>query len=203
MGDILDIDLSERQPFKADSGATLMLQVAKGIAQRRKVFLGHWNSSRLAWEKVDSANGDSAVAGKVYSFSKYAVIMGSLPLGAYDFLVTPNPFTSEDPWGLQLAYKVSSDVSSQVGVRVEVYNMMGDKVYQSQEMQLSKGDNVQPGSHKAAVNSPSRKAELGPFVWDGHDNQGVACRNGRYLLKLIVRDGQGSKEYLKKVVMLK
>ena len=32
---------------------------------------------------------------------------------------------------------------------------------------------------------------------------GVACRNGRYLIKLIVRDGQGKKEYLKKVVMLK
>ena len=203
VGDILDINLSERQPFKADSGATLLMEVSKGIAQRRKVFLGHWNSSRLAWEKVDSANGDSAVSGKVYSFSKYAVIMGSLPLGAYDFLVTPNPFTCRDPWGLQLGYKVSSDVSSQVGVRVEVYNMMGDKVYQSREVQLSKGENVQPGSHKAAVDSPGRKAELGPFVWDGHDNQGVACRNGRYLLKLIVRDGQGSREYLKKVVMLK
>jgi hypothetical protein len=203
VGDILDIELSESQPFKADSGATLMMPVSEGIAQRRTVFLGHWNSARLSWEKVDSARGDTAVAGKVYSFSKYAVLMGSLPLGAYDFIVTPNPFTSEDPWGLQLGYKVSSDVSSQVGVRVEVYNMMGDKVYQSQETQLSKGQSVEPGARKAAVNSPSRKVELGPYVWDGHDNRGRACRNGRYLLKLIVKDGQGSKEYLRKVVMLK
>ncbi len=203
VGDILDIELSERQPFKADSGATLKLPVAEGIAQRRTVFLGHWNSLRLAWEKLDSGKGDAAVAGKVYSFSKYAVIMGSLPLGAYDFIVAPNPFTSNDPWGLQLGYKVSSDVSSQVGVRVEVYNMMGDKVYESQETQLSKGQAVQPGAKKAAVHSPQRKVELGPYVWDGYDNNGVACRNGRYLLKLIVKDGQGSKEYLKKVVMLK
>ncbi|MDB5050292.1 MAG: Carboxypeptidase regulatory-like protein [Fibrobacteres bacterium] len=203
VGDILDIELSERQPFKADSGATLMMPVAQGIAQHRTVFLGHWNSARLSWEKVDSAKGDIAVAGKVYSFSKYAVIMGSLPLGAYDFIVTPNPFTSQDPWGLQLGYKVSSDVSSQVGVRVEVYNMMGDKVYESQETQLSKGQNVQPGARKAAADSPSRTAELGPYVWDGHDSHGVACRNGRYMLKLIVRDGQGKKEYLRKVVMLK
>ena len=203
VGDILDIELSESQPFKADSGAVMRLPVTKGIAQKRKVYLGHWNSGRLAWEKVDSVQGGAEVDGKVYSFSKYAVIMGSLPLGAYDFVATPNPFTSEDPWGLQLGYKISSDVSSQVGVRVEVYNMMGDKVYESQETQLSKGENVQPGTKKAGVSTPERRTALGPFVWDGHDSHGVACRNGRYMLKLIVRDGQGKKEYLKKVVMLK
>jgi hypothetical protein len=203
VGEILDIELSEHQPFKADSGAVLKMPVNSAFARRHKVFLGHWISDRLAWDKVDSAKGDSSVAGKVYSFSNYAVLMGSEPLGAYDFIVAPNPFSSEDPWGLQLGYKVSSDISSQVGVRIEVYNMMGDKVYESQEQLLSKGQNVVPGTRKAAVNSPTRKAELGPFVWDGHDKNGVACRNGRYLLKLIVRDGQGSKEYLKKVVMLK
>jgi hypothetical protein len=203
VGAILDIELSERQPFKADSGAVLKLPVAEGIARRRKVYLGHWNTARLLWEKVDSASADTDVSGKVYNFSKYAVLMGSLPLGAYDFMVTPNPFTSHDPWGLQLGYKVSSDVSSQVGVRVEVYNMMGDKVYESRETQLSKGDAVTPGSRKAGVSSSERRGALGPFVWDGHDTKGVACRNGRYLLKLIVKDGQGSKTYLKKVVMLK
>lgn len=203
VGDILDIELSESQPFKADSGAVMRLPVSQGIAQKRKIYLGHWNSARLSWDKVDSAQGGAEVDGKVYGFSKYAVLMGSLPLGAYDFIATPNPFTSEDPWGLQLGYKISSDVSSQVGVRVEVYNMMGDKVYESQEVQLSKGDNIQPGTRRAAVSSPERKSSLAPFVWDGHDSRGVACRNGRYMIKLIVRDGQGKKEYLKKVVMLK
>ena len=203
VGEILDIELSERQPFKADSGAVLTMPVSQGIAQKRTVYLGHWNSARLAWEKVDSAKADTAVDGHVYSFSKYAVIMGSLPLGAYDFTFAPNPFSAEDPWGLQLSYKVSSDVSSQVGVRVEVYNMMGDKVYQSEETQLSKGDVVKPGLKKAALNSSERKTSLGPYVWDGHDSKGVPCRNGRYLVKLIVKDGQGSKTYLKKVVMLK
>ena len=203
VGEIMDIDLSESQPFKADSGAVLNLPVAEGIARRAWVYLGHWNSGRLAWEKVDSAKGDSAVDGKVYSFSKYAVIMGSLPLGAYDFTFAPNPFSSEDPWGLQLSYKVSSDVSAQVGVRVEVYNMMGDKVYESHEYQLSKGDVVKPGLKKAGLYSSERRTALGPYVWDGHDSKGRPCRNGRYLIKLVVKDGQGSKTYLKKVVMLK
>jgi hypothetical protein len=88
-------------------------------------------------------------------------------------------------------------------VRVEVYNMMGDKVYESHETQLGKGDEVKPGTKKAAPQSSERRAALGPFVWDGRDTQGAACRNGRYLLKLIVKDGKGSKEYLRKVVMLK
>lgn len=203
VGDILDIELSERQPFKADSGATLKLPVASGIARKRTVYLGHWNTGRLAWEKVDSVSASGDVSGQVYSFSKYAVLMGSLPLGAYDFSLAPNPFSADDPWGLQLAYKVSSDVSSQVGVRVEVFNMMGDKVYETQETQLGKGDAVVPGTVKAAPQSSERRAALGPFVWDGRDTRGVPCRNGRYLLKLIVKDGKGSKEYLRKVVMLK
>ena len=203
VGEILDIELSERQPFKADSGAVLKMPVSDGIARRAWVYLGHWNTARLSWEKVDSVKGGTSVDGKVYSFSKYAVIMGSLPLGAYDFSFAPNPFSSQDPWGLQMSYKVSSDVSSQVGVRVEVYNMTGDKVYESHEVQLSKGDVVKPGLKKAALNSTERRYSLGPYVWDGHDSQGVPCRNGRYLIKLIVKDGRGSKTYLKKVVMLK
>jgi hypothetical protein len=203
VGDILEIELSEKQPFKADSGAVLRLPVAEGIARKRTVYLGHWNSAQLAWEKVDSASAGENVAGTVRGFSKYAVLMGSLPLGAYDLTVAPNPFSADDPWGLQLGYKVSSDVSSLVGVRVEVYNMMGDKVYESQESQLGKGDAVQPGTHKAAPSSPDRRSVLGPFVWDGRDTQGKMCRNGRYLLKLVVKDGRGSKEYLRKVVMLK
>lgn len=203
VGDILDIELSESQPFKADSGATLKMPVATGIARRSTVYLGHWNTSKLTWEKVAEAKADTMVRGTVYGFSKYAVLMGSLPLGAYDMVAKPNPFTALDPWGLQLGYKVSSDVSSQVGVRVEVFNMMGDKVYESQEIQLSKGQAVEPGTHKAQPNSSDRRSALGPFVWDGRDTKGVLCRNGRYLLKLIVKDGQGSKEYLKKVVMLK
>lgn len=203
VGEILDIELSESQPFKADSGAVLRMPVSPGIARRGTVYLGHWNTSGLAWEKVAEAKGDSLVQGRVYGFSKYAVLMGSLPLGAYDLSVRPNPFTAHDPWGLQLGYKVSSDVSSQVVVRVEVYNMMGDKVYESQDVQLSKGQSIDPGTHKADPKSSQRRAALGPFVWDGRDTQGALCRNGRYLLKLIVRDGQGSKEYLKKVVMLK
>lgn len=203
VGEILDIELSESQPFKADSGAVLRMPVASGIARRSTVYLGHWNTARLSWERVAEAKADSLVQGKVYGFSKYAVLMGSLPLGAYDLVAKPNPFTAHDPWGLQLGYKVSSDVSSQVVVRVEVFNMMGDKVYESQEVQLSKGQSIDPGTHKADPKSSQRRTSLGPFVWDGRDTKGVLCRNGRYLLKLIVKDGQGSKEYLKKVVMLK
>lgn len=203
VGDIIDVELSESQPFKADSGAMMTLPVKPGIARQRKVYLGHWNTSALAWERLDSAVNAEQVSGKVRSFSKYAVIMGSLPLGAYDIVAVPNPFSALDPYGLQLGYKVSSDVSSQVGVKVEVYNMMGDKVYESLETQIGKGDAVTPGAHKADPQGGSRRTALGPYVWDGRDSKGVLCRNGRYLLKLTVKDGAGKKEYLKKVVMLK
>src|SRR5690606_36735090 len=49
VGDILDIELSESQPFKADSGAMLRLPVAPGIVRRGMVYLGHCSTSRLLW----------------------------------------------------------------------------------------------------------------------------------------------------------
>lgn len=202
VGDVHEIELSESQPFKSDSGAVLRLPVAEGLARMRKVYVGHWNSSRLQWERIDSAEAATVAVARVFGFSKYAVIMGSLPLGAYELSVAPNPFSPLDPWGLQLHYTLSSEVSSQVGVRIEVYNLVGDKVYSSREVLVSKGEEIMPGLRKANPTSPERREALGPYVWDGRDDRGVLCRNGRYLLRLIVRDGKGSKEYLRKVVLI-
>jgi|GEM_PF-1764138 len=202
VGDVHEIELSESQPFKPDSGAWITLPVAKGMARERKVYVGHWNAARLAWEKVDSTQADTAVSARVASFSKYAVIMGSLPLGAYDFSVTPNPFSPRDPWGLQLHYTLGSEVSSQVGVRIEIFNMVGDKVFSSHEVLVGKGEEIRPGLFQAAPQSPDRRQGLAPYVWDGRDDKGEICRNGRYLLRLVVRDGNSSKEYLRKVVLI-
>lgn len=202
VGDVHEIELSEAQPFKPDSGALLRLPIAPGMARRHKVFVGHWNATRLSWELLDSAVGDTVAVSRVSHFSKYAVIMGSLPLGAYDFEVKPNPFTPKDPWGLQFQYTLSSEVSSQVGVRIEVFNLLGDKVYVSREVLVSKGQTIAPGTYKADPQSPRRREELGPYLWDGRDQKGAICRNGRYLLRLIVRDGKESREYLRKVVLI-
>ena len=162
VGDILDIELSESQPFKADSGAVMRLPVSQGIAQKRKVYLGHWNSARLSWEKVDSAQGGSPKwAERSTAFPSTPSSWAACPWAPTISSPLPIPSPPEDPWGLQLGYKISSDVSSQVGVRVEVYNMMGDKVYESQEVQLSKGDNIQPGTRRAAPCFAGAKGRAG------------------------------------------
>jgi hypothetical protein len=203
VGEILDIDLSESQPFKANAYAELTLPIGVGVARKHKTYLAHWSPLRQAWEKVDSAQADTVVSGRVNHFSRYAVLMGSLPLGAYDFKVMPNPFSPRDPWALQLQYKVSSEVSSQVSVRVDVFDLHGDKVFAGRESFVNKGNEILAGGFKADPNSPDRLGSLAARVWDGRDTGGKLCRNGRYVVRLTVRDGQSQKSYLKKVVLLK
>ena len=50
VGEILDIELSESQPFKADSGAVLRMPVAPGIARRGTVRSSSVFQSASAWQ---------------------------------------------------------------------------------------------------------------------------------------------------------
>ena len=127
----------------------------------------------------------------------------SLPLGIHDFETAPNPFSPLDSWGLQFSYRLSSGVSRWVSIRVEVLNALGDKVYSSDEVQIDKTQPVKPGTYKADPASPERLRSLAPYVWDGRDTRGVLCRNGPYLLRLTVRDGRGTRQIWRKVVLLK
>jgi hypothetical protein len=41
------------------------------------------------------------------------------------------------------------------------------------------------------------------LVWDGRSDKGRMCRNGRYLLELVVDDPSGTKRVYKPIVMVK
>jgi len=125
-----------------------------------------------------------------------------LALSAENLVLKPNPFSPRDEWGLQFGYTLHSKVSSQVSVRIIVQNQGGDKVYESQETLVKQGVEIKPGQYKADPEASDRRSRLGPFLWDGRNNQRQFCRNGPYLLRLIIRDGQGVKEYQRRVVLI-
>jgi hypothetical protein len=204
-GNIYDIILFPNQPFVLDSGAYLSLPAEDWMLKGdRSLYLAHWSTSDLSWEIVDSIVTDSSVGGKAVRFSPYAIMLESDPLGAYGFEIMPNPFTPNDPWALQLQYRLSSQQSTRVQVQIQVFNMVGDLVYESRKVSLAKNEQIQAGTHKQGDNPmDNRKAELAPYLWDGRTTEGKLCRNGRYILKLIVKDRQKTKTYLKKVVLLK
>jgi hypothetical protein len=127
----------------------------------------------------------------------------SLELGVRDFEAGPSPFSPQDPWGLQLSYRVTSAVSTQAALRVDVFNGRGEKVYASDEVMVPANRDIPTGMHKADPQSPERLRSLAPHVWDGRDTRGDLCRNGPYWLRLSVRDGKGSRQYLRKVVLIK
>jgi hypothetical protein len=204
VGKVYDITVYPPQPFKLDSGAYLDLPVEqKYLNGNKKMYLAHWSGVNIEWEMVDSVVTDTSVGGKAVSFSPYAVMAESDPLGAYGFEIMPNPFTPLDPWALQFDYQLSSNVSSRVQVQIHLYNMNGDLVYESRKVSLAKNQKVSSGTYQRVEGENARTAELAPYLWDGRTTDGRLCRNGRYILKLTVSDRSGSKTYLRKVVLLK
>ncbi|MFC1585011.1 carboxypeptidase regulatory-like domain-containing protein [Fibrobacterota bacterium] len=206
-GDVVNIELTPPQPFKAGNGAYVSLPVPEN-AKDRDIFVGHWNTKNLAWDQLETnadRSNDSVITALAKAFSSFAIQAASRTLGAYDFKVMPNPFTPLDPWGLQFEYEVGSVNASQVGVQVEVYNMRGDLVYQSHKNLLNKTESITAGTRKQLEDKSQsdRLDENALYLWDGHTTEGKLCRNGRYLLKLIINDPEGTKMYLKKVVLLK
>ncbi|MBF0430084.1 MAG: carboxypeptidase regulatory-like domain-containing protein [Fibrobacteria bacterium] len=206
-GDIINIELTPPQPFKRSRGAYVSLPV-KASARNGEIFVGHWNSKRLQWDKLETEGNmtsDSVITALATTFSPFAVQMESRPLGAYQLKVMPNPFTPNDPWALQLQYEVSSRKASLIGVQIEVYNMRGDLVFKSNKNVIAKSDSVVAGTRKQEEGA-SRETRLGDqslYLWDGKTTDGKLCRNGRYVLKLTVSDSEDVKTYLKQVVLLK
>ncbi len=59
-----------------------------------------------------------------------------------------------------------------------------------------------------AENEPMLKGdylagEAGTIHWDGYTEDGSMARNGRYLLHLMVKDAESTREELKTVVLVK
>ena len=126
----------------------------------------------------------------VESFSEFAVLQASEPLDLKDVKLVPNPFTPFDPYGLQIAFRLTSRDVREPFVTVEIYNMAGELI-----RTLCKDLPMAKGVHRPGDPSTLR--------WDGRTDDGALARNGRYVVRIRVRDGTGTREVLKTAVLIK
>ena len=148
------------------------------------VVLGKWNANRLAWDAVQGSQANGSIRAETDLLTQWTVLSPSEPLGIREFQARPNPFS---PFleTLKLSFVPTSNVSPVVFVSVNVYNINGDPVRQLMtEEGLPKG----------------RKTEI---FWNGRTDSGAMALNGRYLIRVEVRDGRSTDRKLVPVVMIK
>lgn len=142
-----------------------------------------WNSSRLAWQEQPSVPVPGGLQAQVSVLGQRAVMQPSLPLGIRDFEVKPTPFSLfTSP--LRISFRPTSRSSATVFVTVRVYNVNGELV-----RRLVEG--TAPQGQRFSVN------------WEATTEAGGLALNGRYLLQIEVKDGEGSKRMLTSVAVVK
>jgi hypothetical protein len=147
-------------------------------------------------ELVGTRSGDE-ISTLVDHFSQFAVLGLSEPLAINDIRLLPNPFTPYDPYGLQLAFTLSTDRARKPFVTIKIYNMTGELVRTICENEpLPKGTYL-PGED--FMNSRGHDITK----WDGRTDTGEMARNGRYLVHFRAEDSAGTVEALKTVVLIK
>jgi hypothetical protein len=169
------------------------------ISQRaQSINLGLWNNSRLEWDVLRNSTLVSLpyymVSNQAPASGEYTVLITSQPLGIHDLEILPNPFSPNvinrnDPLHRGLAGQVITFNLTSLDIRrpfvtIEIFNMTGERV------------------RDLADNKPMIKGRVA-VMWDGRTNSGSWARNGRYIVRIRVKDATGEKEEIKLSVLVK
>lgn len=166
-----------------------------GLPKARKSYQGlSAPGTRMVVFKTKSVGG----AGDPVSGPEYALLSPSRAFGLYGLKVGPSPFspfvTCRDAgvsWkGVRVEFDVSSEKSNEVSSEVQVLNLEGDVVAGHIKMQT-----LTPSGLTSLYSVSTSGAFYGNktlkrvAVWDGLNDKGRLCRNGRYLVRITVSDG--------------
>jgi hypothetical protein len=157
------------------------------------VRLGHWDFQQGQWRILPNVifSDQTTLTTPIEQSGVYAQLAPSQELGIFDIQLTPNPFSPEidtdgdgEP-GLAIHFIVSSTASNRPFLTLKIYNLLGELV------------------RGLMLREPVEKVQEIVLRWDGLTDHQLQARNGRYLLRLILEDASGKKEYLKKIVLVK
>ncbi len=169
--------------------ATLVFPLPPGESAEDFV-VGRWNSRTLGWDILPSRKHVLGLAVDVTSFSEFALLQASEPLDLKQVVLKPNPFSPNDPYGLQIGFRLTSNDVRKPFVTVKIYNMRGQLVRTLVRDEPMPKGLYEPGDPRC-------------LRWDGTTDDGRLARNGRYVVQIRVKDGTGTKEVLKSVVLIK
>ncbi|MBN2755429.1 MAG: carboxypeptidase regulatory-like domain-containing protein [Candidatus Goldbacteria bacterium] len=145
---------------------------------------GIWSADTLSWISIGGTVSGSSISTGSSTLSRFAVLseMGQL---AMDFSeLTPNPF-SPKRGELKIRYAISTKEGSSVETTIKVFNVAGKLVRTIIDRQFRAA---------GAVNND---------YWDGRDESGKWCANGRYIIQVEIKDAKEKKQYLYSVAVVK
>ena len=167
--------------FNSNLTLTLPITAGQGIGTEK---IGLWDGPNNTWDDIGGTVTGGAVYTTITHFSEYTVLaaLGSIGL-AYNEN-TPNPF-SPDKGPILIKYVTDSKVASSVKTTIKVFNMAGKFI-------------------RTILDKALRPVGI-PYTdsWDGKDERGRVCLNGRYFLQIEVEDSSGKKQKIYSIALVK
>ncbi len=164
-----------------------------------KKGIAYYNSEDTEWEIVSGALEKNTSFEKTAStnlsynnltqFGEYAIVSKNEPLGLQYLSVLPSPF-SPSVAPVKIGYFLTSD-SPPATVDIKIYNINGELI-----KTVLENDIQFPGRYGSS-------SSLQEITWDGLTDGNNLARNGRYIIRLKVKDGKNEIEELIQVVLVK
>jgi hypothetical protein len=130
---------------------------------------------------------------------EYALLNASDEFGIRELKIGPNPFSplvyavdsANNRWqGLRVEFFVTSNISAQSYSEVQILNMEGNVI---NSKLMSHEETVSGFSELYSLNIKGgffgKRTLKRVYLWDGTNNTGRMCRNGRYLVRIRATDG--------------
>ena len=154
--------------------------------------VGEWQESDATWRQLETAGqSDSSLTVSVTHFGLFSVLRLSEPLGIRDVRFTPNPFSplldtdGDGHPGVRISFVANSNQARQPFATVTIHNALGQVIC------------------KLLDGEPVAKGVPTVLYWDGRTDAGYQARNGRYFVRIQVRDPSGTKQFMGSVVLVK
>jgi hypothetical protein len=137
----------------------------------------------------ETSVGGTVTAGGIQRMGQFAVLARTEPLGLQHLSALPNPF-SPDVSPVRIGYLLTTQAPPAT-VNILIFNMRGELV-----RTLLRDDLQQQGRYGS-------RAGLREITWDGLTDWGTMARNGRYVVRVHVRDADGEVTEMIPVVLVK
>jgi hypothetical protein len=138
---------------------------------------------------TESSVGGAVNASGMQRMGQFAVLARTEPLGLKHLSALPNPF-SPDVGPVRIGYLLTTQAPPAI-VNILIYNMRGELV-----RTLLRDDLQQQGRYGS-------RTGLKEITWDGLTDWGTMARNGRYVVRVHVRDADGDVTEMIPVVLVK
>ncbi|WP_164682730.1 carboxypeptidase regulatory-like domain-containing protein [Cyclonatronum proteinivorum] len=153
--------------------------------------IGRFNNDELQWQLFETSESGSLLHIRDFSrLGQFTVLAENEPLSLQRIGILPNPFSPYIEPGARIGYFLTSDAPPAI-VNITIYNMRGQLV-----RRLLRDSEQMPGRYGSA-SSPLE------ITWDGLTDDGRMANNGRYIMRIHVRDGRNQVTKIEQIVLVK